>query len=123
MRVLSDLGTDECLDVLCEITPSIQSIVNDKSVMEAVGKSIDKEGLTATGMIMAAANKVASAVPLLLKEHRGDVYNIIASIGGLDVADVQCQNILETMRQVKNLLQDKPLLDFFGWSKHGAAKE
>lgn len=30
MRKLSQLGTDECLDVLCEITPHIVNLVSDE---------------------------------------------------------------------------------------------
>lgn len=119
MRKLSDLGTDECMDVLCEIAPSIQEIVDDKDIMNALGKAIDKNGLTAAGVLMAATSKLVGAVPMLFKTHREDVYNIISSVGGVTVEDVKAQNMLDTMRQMKEILRDKPLLDFFGWSKRG----
>ena len=58
MRKLSDLGTDECMDVLCTIAPSIQTIVDDKDIMNTLGKAIDKNGMTAAGVLMAAASKL-----------------------------------------------------------------
>lgn len=119
MRKLSDLGTDECLDVLCAIAPSIQAIVEDKDIMTALGKAIDKKGLTKAGVLMTAASKLVGAVPLLFKAHREDVYNILSSVGGVTVEEVKAQNMLDTMQQLKEILQDKPLLDFFGWSKRG----
>ena len=119
MRKLSDLGTDECLDVLCTIAPSIQAIVEDKDIMTALGKAIDKKGLTKAGVLMTAASKLVGAVPLLFKAHREDVYNILFSVGGVTVEEVKAQNMLDTMQQLKEILQDKPLLDFFGWSKRG----
>lgn len=119
MRKLSDLGTDECLDVLCTIAPSIQAIVEDKYIMTALGKAIDKKGLTKAGVLMTAASKLVGAVPLLFKAHREDVYNILSSVGGVTVEEVKAQNMLDTMQQLKEILQDKPLLDFFGWSKRG----
>lgn len=119
MRKLSDLGTDECLDVLCTIAPSIQAIVEDKDIMTALGKAIDKKGLTKAGVLMTAASKLVGAVPLLFKAHREDVYNILSSVGGITVEDVKAQNMLDTMQQLREILQDKPLLDFFGWSKRG----
>nr|DAH41538.1 MAG TPA: hypothetical protein [Caudoviricetes sp.] len=119
MRKLSDLGTDECLDVLCTIAPSIQAIVEDKDIMTALGKAIDKKGLTKAGVLMTAASKLVGAVPLLFKAHREDVYNILSSVGGVTVEDVKAQNMLDTMQQLREILQDKPLLDFFGWSKRG----
>ena len=123
MRKLSDLGTDECLDVLCTIAPSIQAIVEDKDIMTALGKAIDKKGLTKAGVLMAAASKLVGAVPLLFKAHREDVYNILSSVGGVTVEEVKAQNVLDTMQQLKEILQDKPLLDFFGWSKRGDSGE
>lgn len=119
MRKLSDLGTDECLDVLCTIAPSIQAIVEDKDIMTALGKAIDKKGLTKAGVLMTAASRLVGAVPLLFKAHREDVYNILSSVGGVTVEEVKAQNMLDTMQQLREILQDKPLLDFFGWSKRG----
>lgn len=119
MRKLSDLGTDECMDVLCTIAPNIQAIVDDKDIMNALGKAVDKKGMTTAGVLMAAASKLVGAVPMLFKTHREDVYNILSSIGGVTVDEVKSQNMLDTMQQIKEILQDKPLLDFFGWSKRG----
>ena len=123
MRKLSDLGTDECLDVLCTIAPSIQAIVEDKDIMPALGKAIDKKGLTKAGVLMTAASKLVGAVPLLFKAHREDVYNILSTVGGVTVEEVKAQNMLDTMQQLKEILQDRPLLDFFGWSKRGDSGE
>lgn len=123
MRKLSDLGTDECLDVLCTIAPSIQAIVEDKDIMTALGKAIDKKGLTKAGVLMTAASKLVGAVPLLFKAHREDVYNILSTVGGVTVEEVKAQNMLDTMQQLREILQDKPLLDFFGWSKRGDSGE
>lgn len=119
MRKLSDLGTDECLDVLCTIAPSIQAIVEDKDIMTALGKAIDKKGLTKAGVLMTAASKLVGAVPLLFRAHREDVYHILSTVGGVDVEEIKNQNVVDTAWQLREMLQDKPLLDFFGWSKRG----
>ena len=119
MRKLSDLETDECMDVLCAIAPSIQAIVDDEDIMNALGKAIDKNGLTKVGVLMTATSKLVGAVPMLFKAHRVDVYNIISSVGGVTVEDVKAQNMLDTMQQMKEILQDKPLLNFFGLLKRG----
>ena len=107
------------MDVLCVIAPSIQEIVDDKDIISALGKAVDKNGLTAAGVLMAAASKLVGAVPVLFKTHRECVYNILSTVGGIAVEDVKAQNVLDTMQQLKEILQDKPLLDFFGWSKRG----
>lgn len=121
MRKLSDLGTDECMDVLCTIAPNIQAIVDDKDIMDALGKAIDKNGLTTAGVFMAATSKLVGAVPMLFKTHREDVYSILSSVGGVTVEDIKAKNMLDTMQQAKEILHDKPLLDFFGLSKRGGS--
>lgn len=107
------------MDVLCAIAPSIQGIVDDNDIMNALGKAVDKNGLTAAGVLMAAASKLVGAMPVLFKTHRDDIYNILSSVGDVTVNEVKSQNMLDTMQQMKEILQDKPLLDFFGWSKRG----
>lgn len=121
MRKLSDLGTDECLDVLCEIAPNVQAITEDKEIMAAIGKAIDKKGLTTAGVMMTAVSKLVGAVPLLFRTHRADVYHILATVGGVAVEEIKNQNVVDTAWQLREILQDKPLLDFFGWSKRGDA--
>ncbi len=44
---LSKLTTDEALDVLCEITPFVSSIISDEDLMETLNKTIKKDGMTA----------------------------------------------------------------------------
>lgn len=111
------------MDVLCAIAPSIQEIVDDNDIMNALGKAIDKNGLTTAGVLMAATSKLVGAVPTLFKTHREDVYNILSIVGGVTVGDVKAQNILDTMQQTKEILHDEPLLDFFGLSKRGGSGE
>ena len=50
MRKLSQLGTDECLDVLCEITPHIVNLVSDEEIMNAIGKPVDKKNSTKSAL-------------------------------------------------------------------------
>lgn len=121
MRKLSDLSTDECCEVLCEIAQPVQNIVDDEALMKTIGKGMEKskkKELTFVGTVMAASSRIVSALPVLLKEHRNDVYAIISAIGGMSVDEVAAQNILTTMQQAKEIIMDKQLIDFFRPSKH-----
>ena len=103
------------------IAQPLQNIVDDKKLMEAIGTAVgknEKSGLTAAGMVMAASGRIASALPVLLQDHRADVYTILSAVGGIDVDEVKKQNIVTTMQQAKEMLRDKELLDFFRPSKH-----
>lgn len=121
MRKISELGTDECCEVLCMIARPVQNIVDDKKLMSAIGTAAGKDaksGLTAVGMVMAASSRIVSALPVLLRDHREDVYAILSAVGGVSADEVKGQNIITTMQEVKEILQDKELLNFFRPSKH-----
>lgn len=110
---LSQLSTDEALNVLCEITPYVSNITEDKDVMETIGTAISTDGLTKIGVTIAAADRFTKLIPVLLKTHRDDVYGIVATVNGMDVEDIKKQNIIKTMGQVRDVFRDKELLDFF----------
>ena len=118
MRKLSELSTDECLSVLCEITPFLSNIVTDEELMSTIGKAGDKKGLTAAGVVMAGVDRITKCVPLLLKTHREDVFQIVARVGGVEPEKVAAQNIMVTLVQIRAILKDKELLDFFkSWQR------
>lgn len=123
MRKLSDLTTDECLDVLCEITPHVASIVADEEIMAAIGKAAPKKDLTAAGTVMVATARVTKCIPLLVKTHRDDVYAILASVGGMTVEEIAKQNTIITLTQIRAVCKDKELLDFFKSWAHGDKAE
>lgn len=113
MRKLSEFGTDECLDVLCEITPHIVNIVSDEEIMNAIGKPMDKTTVTKVGVMLLGAQKITAVVPLLLKTHRADIYAILSVMGGKSVEEVAKQSTMATLWQIKTLSEDKELLCFF----------
>lgn len=123
MRKLSELTTDECADVLCELTPYIVNIVSDKEIMDAVGKAVDKNTITQVGIMLLGAQKITAVIPLLLKTHRPDIYAILAIISEKSVEEVAGQNVMATMWQMKELLNDKELVSFFKSWVHGGKKE
>lgn len=123
MRKLSELTTDECADVLCELTPYIVNIVSDKEIMDAVGKAVDKNTITQVGIMLLGAQKITAVIPLLLKTHRHDIYSILSIVGEKSVEEVAAQNIMATMWQMKELLNDKELVSFFKSWEHGEKNE
>lgn len=123
MRKLSQLSTDECLDVLCEIAPHVANIVTDETIADSIGKASTKKGLTTAGVVMEAANRATRAIPSLLKTHRDDIYHILAAIGGVDVDEIAKQNTIVTLMQLRTIFRDKELTDFFKSWAHGDANE
>lgn len=111
---LSELTTDAAADVLCTITPYITNITADSAITDTISTAIKTEGLTKAGVLLVGAQRINTLAPLLLKDHRTDVYGILAAIEGVSVAEISAQPLLDTMAQIRELLRDEDFLAFFG---------
>lgn len=110
---LSELTTERAADVLCELTPYIANITGDKSLLDELANKFDSKGKSAAELYTFAAHKYATLVPILLKEHREDVFGLLAVLNETEPEKIAGQNIISTMMQVRSALKDKELLDFF----------
>lgn len=110
---LSELTTEQAADVLCELTPYIANITGDKALLDELGKKFDGKGKSVAELYAYGAQKYAMLVPVLLKDHRADVFGILAGLNGTTTESVAKQNILTTILQIRTVFKDKELLDFF----------
>lgn len=111
---LSELSTDRAADVLCELAPYVGNITNDETVVNTIGKVIENgQELNRYGQVMMLMGRIGEFVPLLLKEHRPDVYGILSVMNERPVAEIAAQRLMETMRQVKELFKDEDFMAFF----------
>lgn len=110
---LSELSTERAADVLCELTPYIANITGDKALLDELANKFDSKGKSAAELYTFAAHKYATLVPILLKEHREDVFGVLSVLNETELDKIAKQNIMETMKQVREVFQDKELLDFF----------
>lgn len=111
---LSEFSTDEALDVLCTITPHVSNIVEDSAIMDAIGKAEDVGKLTPAGALILVAEKISTLIPVLLKDHRADVFGILAALNKTDAGTIGSQPVMTTMKQIKeDILGDEELIDFF----------
>lgn len=121
---LSELSTDRALDVLCELTPYIDNITNDETVVKAIGKVMENgQELNRYGQAMLVIGRVGEFVPLLLKTHRPDVYGILSVMNERPVAEIAAQKLTDTIRQVREVFRDEELLSFFRSSARRAQTE
>lgn len=111
---LSELSTDRAADVLCELAPCVGNITNDEEVVKTIGKVMEGgQELNRYGQIMLVVGRIGEFIPLLLKEHRPDVYGILSVMNERPAAEIAAQKLTETMRQVKELFQDEEFVAFF----------
>lgn len=111
---LSELSTDRAADVLCELAPYVGNITNDKTVVSTIGKVMENgQDLNRYGQVMLVVGRIGEFIPLLLKEHRPDVYGILSVMNERPAAEIATQKLMETMQQVKELFQDGDFMAFF----------
>jgi hypothetical protein len=113
MRI-SELDTNEGLDVLCEITPYIGAIATDKDLRtELVNKANVSENATEAEIWTAALGKLSKLMPIILKTHRADVYAIIGALNGKTPQEIEKQLFIKTAVEIRDIVNDKEFLDFF----------
>lgn len=110
---LSQLGTDKALDVLCEITPYVTNITSDEKMMEPFSSVIDSENTVRIKQFVMVVERYSTAIPILLKTHRPDIYGILSIVNERTVQEIATQKLIDTMKQVKELFEDEELVDFF----------
>lgn len=112
---ISELTTERAADVLCEVSIYALNILSDKELLASLRMQLEgTDGdSTKAELIAVASEKIAELVPLLLKKHKDDVFGIVAAVNGLTLEQVRQQKVIKTMTAIKEMAQDKDLIDFF----------
>ena len=120
---ISELSTERAADVLCEITPFIANITGDKTLGDELSKKFDVTGKSVAELYVFAAKKYASILPVVLKTHREDVFGILAALNDTEIEVIAKQSIISTMLQIREMIKDKELVDFFkSWQQEDETK-
>ena len=108
----SEMSTEKVSDTLCEIVPYVENIVKDESFMTALGDKAPR-GASYAEIYVHSIGILAKIVPILVKSHRDDVFSILSIISEKGKDEIASQNILKTISQIKEIISDKDLFDFF----------
>ena len=111
---LSELSTEKSADLLCEITPYSIAIMTDEELMAELKAAIDfKDANTMAEKIALIVGKLSKILPILLKKRREELFGILGALNEKPAEAIAKQNIIITMKQVRDICKDKELLDFF----------
>lgn len=113
MRIFSELSTDEALEVVLQIAQPITNLIDDEAFVKEMQKVMPKGETTHIAMQRFGLAKIVKLLNIALKQHREDVYAILAPFNGLTVEEIGKQNFLITCKQVYALVNDKGFVDFF----------
>lgn len=111
---LSEFSTDRAVDVLCEVSVYLTHIICDDELMGELKENLKLTGEENRAEIMTIAmEKITKLVPLVLRKHKSDVFGVLATVNEVTIDEVAKQNIVKTMAQVRDVVQDKEFVDFF----------
>lgn len=111
---LSELDTSRAADVLCEAGAYALNILTDEELAAELKSKIDSpDNLSRLELYVLGVQKISTLLPIILKKHRDDVFGILAAVNGCAADDIASQNIMVTMQQVKEIVSDKDMIDFF----------
>ena len=121
---LSQMSTDQMEDAVVAIAVAAGAIIEDDKMREDV-KAL--EGLmTGRSLDDVTAMVLLRTCPHIFRRreqggHRDDVHAIIAALTGRTPEEVGGQNIMTTLREARESI-DEELLSFFGWSGSSAPR-
>lgn len=106
---ISLMTTDQAADVLIKIAEPASSIMHDQNVFDMLEKLSQSDTKNAVKFF---ADNISMVVTVLLKDHRIEVYSIVAALSEKSVDEVAKQNIKQTVKDIKDNW-DGDLVDFF----------
>ena len=111
---LSELSTERATDVLCEIAPYAMAIMTDEELMAELKAAVDfKDANTMAEKMALTVGKLSKILPILLKKRRTELFGILGALNEKSVEGIAKQNIIVTIKQIRDIPKDKELLDFF----------
>lgn len=113
---LSEISTERAADVLCELTPLVDSIITDEDLMQSLSAVVDREQTETMSVgqkMLLVSSKLGKIVPILMKKRRAEMFGILAVLNEKTPEQISAQNMLVTMMQVRDLVNDREMIDFF----------
>lgn len=106
---ISEMTTDKAADVLMRITDPVANIMHDADTMSL----IEKMANGTDNPIKFIADNIVSVSTVLLKNHREDMFEIIAAMSDKTADEVSKQKFPQTIKDIRGCW-DGELADFFG---------
>lgn len=125
---LSEMTSEQGVDVLIRLTPVITGLLSDSEFISEVtgilaGKSEDGKELRAEDYLSRGIEKINSLAFLLFRKKRDALFEIIGAVSGKSAAQVASQSFIVTLSEARDILRDKDLINFLkscaGTEKNG----
>ena len=113
MKILSAMTTDEACDAMCIAAPALQAMADDENLVKEMQVVLPAGDHSRMDIYRFGISRIAVFVPIVLKEHRADLYTVLSPFNGVPADECGKQPLMKTLEQVKALLNDKDFVNFF----------
>ena len=105
LSLLKQTGGDSLLS--CNQTFTVFAPTN------AALAGINADANTMAEKIALTVGKLSKILPILLKKRREELFGVLGALNEKSAEAIAKQNIIVTMKQIRDISKDKELLDFF----------
>lgn len=107
---LSEMNTVQLERALCELAVPMGNIGKNQKIGEKMREI--SSSIVGKTKIEAFSEIFCDVLPILLREHAGDLHAIVAALTGKTTDEIAHQNGFQTIKEAKASI-DKDFLDFF----------
>ena len=87
--------------------------MSDEALLAELKNTIGDKELSTAELYAFGANKISKIINILLKQNRRAVYGIIAALNKKTPDEIANQNFIATRMQIREIIKDRELWDFF----------
>ena len=106
---ISEMTNDQAAEALVKIAPAVSVLLADKNTSKLLTKLQGAEGMEPAQII---STVLPELVAFCMKDHKKEVYAIVAALSMKSAGEVGKMNFIETVKIVKDSF-DEDLLNFF----------
>lgn len=109
---ISEMTNDQAADAMIRIVAPIERLTKDERLEPLLEELAGHEGEGGVSALKIISSMLPRIVPMLLKDHRTDLFEIISILSGERVEKVGGMKLSETVHILKESIDDE-LIGFF----------
>ena len=107
---ISEMNNEQAADALARMAQPMGRLCDDPKVQEIIEKYKDAKELPGLQMI---GRMLPDVIGYAMGTHKADLFEIVGALTVQSTAKVAKMNFLETIRVIRESLEDEALRDFF----------
>lgn len=114
MAKFSELNTEKGAEALLYLFPLINKLSSNEKIKKEIKSFISEfdNNCTRNQFAFKFIKAFTNLIPILIQEEKESIYKIISFMNGTKVKDIKKQNIMVTIKQIEEIINDKELLNF-----------